>query len=152
MNFNDILKTKVVSVAPPPLLPFGSYLCRVGSFRTVTKQIDGAEKGLISFGLTVIDPQADVDEEAIESFGGRDKLRGHKMKHDIFIGDDGNLFNVVQFAREVCKVDKEDENLNINELLAETNGVMVLVVIQHKPRKKGDGFISVIDKIVAYED
>lgn len=151
VDFAKMLKTPVADIKPAPTLPVGTYQCRVGSYKTVAKEIQGEEKGIFTFGLQILAPLGDVDEEAIETFGGLDQLKKYKLNHDVFVGDNDNLSNIVRFATETCKVE-QTEGMQFDELLAETKGVTVVVAIQHKPRKKGEGVVAVISSVLADEE
>lgn len=151
VDFAAMLRTPVSNIKPPPTLPVGTYQARVGTYKTLTKTISGEDKGIFSFGLTILSPMGDVDEDAIETFGGLDALKKYKLKHDVFVGDNDNLSQVAKFATEVCKVQSE-EGQAFEELLAETNGTTVLISIQHKPRTKGEGVMAIIANVIADED
>lgn len=152
VDFAAMLKTKAVDVTPPPTLPVGTYRTRVGTYKTVSKTINGEDKGIFSFNLTILEPLTDVDEDAIKEYGGLDKLKNHKLKHDVFVGDDGNLSQVKRFAEEVCKVEVS-EDMEMLEVIAGTQGATVLVAIQHKPRGNGkDGVFAVISNVLPDEE
>lgn len=151
VDFTKLMKTPVSDIKPAPQLPVGTYLCRVGSFKTNTKTINNEDRGIFTFQLTVVEPKEDVEQEAIDEFGGLGVMQKYKLKHDIFVGDNDNLSAVLRFATETCKVEQQ-EGQSLDEVLNETNGAFVLVSMQHIPRKKGEGVVAVIDKVISNED
>lgn len=150
VDFAAMLKTPVAEIKAPPTLPVGTYQVKVGTYKTLTKTIQGEEKGIFSFNFSILNAMEDVDPEAIEIFGGTDALKKYKLKHDIFVGDNDNLSNIAKFATEICRVEQTDE-MSFEELLAETNGTTVIISVQHKARTKGEGFMAIIDKVLADE-
>ena len=128
-NFSDILDQPASTIERPKPLPVGTYVAVVRGlpeFGESTKK----KTPYARFTLEILQPEDDVDQEAIEALGG---VVGKTIRNDYYLTEDA-FWRAKQFAED-CGVDTE--GLTRGQMLEACNGAQVLITIRHEPAQDG---------------
>lgn len=143
-NFQDILNKKASDIEPPKALPVGSYIGVVeGQFEQVTAQTGTPG---FKFKYRLMQPMDDVDQAALAEAGG---CQGKVVGHTHYVSD-GNEFFFKQFLTEHLKIEEGDKS--IGEMLAETQGKQLVVVLKHMASQRDPAnptIIHVVERTAA---
>lgn len=136
VDFTKILATKVEDVKRPPLIPAGTYRARVSKPASFDEISNGRFK-VIDFQMLLVEPQLDVDQDALAAYGGLNP--GSQLRHRFMFGtedgpdakarEDRTLFNLKRFLSEHLGVQGD----SLNELVANAQGNECLVTVAWRP-------------------
>lgn len=129
-NFRSLLSRPAASIERPKPLPVGTYLATVGSHRFDKSAKKGTD--FVEFELNIVQPQEDVDAEALVAFGS---VTGKKQRLTFYVTED-SLWRLTEFLKTLDLV--ADETSSIEELLPQTANRPVLAKIKHTPSENGE--------------
>lgn len=146
MNFNDALNTKTSDIEAPPLMPVGTYRAQVLKIPSIETVSEGKWE-VCEFQLLMIEPQDDVDTEALSApppkgYGGLGK---HSVLRKVFMFPTGDtaedeaskarsMFGLKRFLVDHLAIE-ETPTTTLKELLNNSVGQQCLAFIQWKPDK-----------------
>ena len=135
VDFNSILDTQADQIKAKPVMPTGSYLCRISKM----EPIKSAKKGTdgIEFTLVPFEAKDDVDQELLTSAGG---LKDRTFRTTFYVTADSASI-LKDFL--VLKVGLEGTGRTIRQLLGESINQTIGVIITHGMTKDGRPFADV---------
>lgn len=131
-SFQEILNKPAASVEPPSPLPVGTYLCIVdgqGEYKKMGKN----NTDVLELSLKPIQPQPDVDQEALATALKDKSLQDKPIRHRLFITDDA-VWRLRKFIED-CGIEVGTRSLG--ELVMELPGKQVLVTMGHRASDDG---------------
>lgn len=129
--FGSILKTNPKDVERPKPLPVGTYTCVVNGMPRYDKS---TKKGteFVEFTLKVIDHHDDVDEDELKQVltkaDGKKKTLGDVPLRATFYLKPDILWRLTKFLSDLGIEPKD----TLEEMIEETNGSEVVVVVKHE--------------------
>lgn len=140
-NFSDVLNKKLDTIEKPKPLPVGTYYAAVNGAPEIKPR--GQNNTLSAeFKLKVLQPDDDVDADALAEAGGLSKER--ELRHTLWLTEDA-LWRAKQFV-ENCGVD--DTNISLSQALQSCVGCQVKIKVKHVPSQDGSELYANIDKIL----
>ncbi len=155
MNFDDVLKTKTSDIERPPLVPVGNYrvaVAKVPEFQEISSK--NWEGNTVNFQLQLIEPQSDVDEDALREFGS---LKSTQIRHSFMFpkddkqGTERAAYNMKRFLIEHLRIEDAD-NMEMKQLIAAAQGRQCLAEIGLRPDKEDkETFYNTVKKTAPLE-
>jgi len=133
MRFQDALDRKGEEIARPPIAPVGTYLWTVSKMPTMDSIADG-RFDVVDFTLKCVQPQEDVDPDALAEYGD---IAGLTRRHRFLFNteDEANFkrteYNMKRFVQEHLGVDMSGKSWK--EALAECVNCQCLASIKWRP-------------------
>lgn len=130
-NFTDVLSKPMSDIEKPKPYPVGTYLAMVQGQPEVKEIGNDTKYEVIDFTMTIMQPQADVDTEALAAANYR---QGRRMRHRMFATEE-NLWRIKQFLGDHLGIDVGGGTLR--QAMAEAPGRQCLVTLRHRPSQDG---------------
>lgn len=132
-SFQDILNTPTEDIKPPVALPVGTYLAIVDGQPEFAK-IGKNQTDCVNFSLKPVQAQPDVNTDALANSLDGKSLQDKKIRHRLFITGDSK-WRLLQFLHDHLGIEKEGKNLG--QMIPESMGRQVMVVIGHRSAEDG---------------
>ena len=146
VNFNKLLGVQVQSVERPKNFPTGHYdSVIIGHEMGKSSQ---KETPFVKFGVKLLGPTDDVDQELFEEAGGMEALQNRKpLDYTFYITADA-LHRLRYFLEEGLALNCSARNFD--EVIPETANASVIVQVGHRAgRKEGEYFMEITDYMKA---
>jgi len=144
VDFTQILTTKADAVEKPKPRPVGSYLASiVGMPSQKTVQSQGEEKPIISFSCKVMSAGSDVDQDDLFVHG--EVHTWPPYKKDFWVDTPEGQYALKRFLTETLDLDPKGKTMA--ELLAESPGKQLTIVLKHRPFVNRDGEAEISTEI-----
>jgi hypothetical protein len=133
-SFGSILDEPAQDAERPPNLPRGHYHTSVASFREDKSSQKGTE--FIEYGLKIVEPLDDVDEEELEEFGD---TRNHVIPVRFYLTEKSK-YRLKEFL-EHCGVDLSDGK-SFKQAIPEAVNCEIVAQVIHEPLQSGEGVMA----------
>jgi hypothetical protein len=136
ISFEAILDTASENIKPPAALPVGTYLCTVEDSPNppTFNKVGQKQTDVVDFTLRPQQPQLDVNTDALAEVLNGGRLADKKIRHRLFITP-SSAWRLNQFLVDHLGIDNEGKSLR--QLISESPGRQVLVVIGHRSSTDG---------------
>lgn len=130
IDFNAILSKQAATIEKPKPLPVGMYLCnnpQLPKFEGIgKKETPGA-----NFGLVVLQPGDDVDQDQLREYG---QYQGKNLRYTMWLTENSEY----RTKEELCKAfGLEEGDKTLGQLFNETISKQVYAVVTHRPSEDG---------------
>lgn len=138
VDVKSLLGRKIEDVEAPKPVPAGHYKATIRGheFGKSTKN----QTPYVRFIVTLSDPDDDVDDSALDAFGGLEKLMNRKMYVTFFLTEDA-IFRLRDFFEKDLKLDISGRNFD--DVIPEVNGLDFKVLIEQTLSDKGQIFSNI---------
>lgn len=137
MKFSDSLDRKLEEIKRPPNPPVGHYIWQIDKHPEIeefTARSTGAEFERVTVTLSCVSACDDVDPDDLAEYGN---IQGYKSRKTFMFPTDPDekasyersLFNFRRFLGHAGV----DEDLALNEAMAECIGKQVMAELEHRP-------------------
>jgi len=127
-NFANLLDRNVGTVEKPKPLPEGSYTFVISEHET--GESNQKKTPFVRFMCQPVEAYEDVDDEALEAFGGQAAMAKKKIRYTFYLTED-SLFRLDTFVGEHLGLTGK-----LSEAIGETTGASFVGRIVHKPNEK----------------
>jgi hypothetical protein len=145
-DFRALLTKPIKEIEEPQPLPPGTYTARIGQSKFGDTKGENATP-FVEFPLSILTAGDDVDTEALENWGNREKLARTKQKITFYLTED-SLFRLANFIKNTCEI-SEDEADNLNDGIPLTLNKVISIHISHGVSKKTKKPYATVDDTAA---
>lgn len=132
-DFASILNRQIGSTPPPKPLPIGTYTCVIKEHK-IEPKVGQNENALLTYVLTVISAQPDVDQSQLADVTGG--VTGKTLRGKFWLTEDA-IFRLENFLKDAVGI----EGMSTAQGIPMAVGRQVLAHVRHNPAKDGSATV-----------
>lgn len=127
VDFSKITSMSFDNVERPKPAPQGHWLGMIESHEY--GESSQKKTPFVRLNIKLVQPQDDVEQEAIEEAGGMEKITKRTLRHEFYLTEDA-AFRLKEFFEEVLQMDTSGQT--IADLVPQVNNQQVVVEVGHR--------------------